>query len=445
MEFVSPKILKDFGNGLIMRCSTEEDAGRLADFNGRIHGEDSYDSAAVAAWTRDLLVKPHPTFQKGDYVIVEDTNTGEIVSSMNTISQTWAYEGIPFPVGRPELVGTDPKYRNRGLVRAQFDAVHEISRQRGELIQVITGIPYFYRQFGYEMALELGGGRAGFEPNVARLDEGKEEPYCLRLAVEEDIPFLLQMMERERARSMVSAIWDAELLRHELLEKSRENVNRVELRVIEDREHRPVGYLAHPWFTWWGSSVSLVAVRYELAENVSYMAVTPSVIRYLWSAGEQYAVERQRKLNGFGFWLGSEHPAYQVARSRLPFERKPYAFYVRVADLPGFLRRIAPALETRLKQSPMAGYSGELKLSFYRDGLRMLFEQGILTTCERWDQREGKEAGAFPGLTFLQLVFGYRRLEEIRYAFVDCWAEDEPAVLLDILFPKKYSYVWAVS
>jgi hypothetical protein len=36
---------------------------------------------------------------------------------MNLISQIWAYEGIPFGVGRPELVGTLPEYRNRGLVR----------------------------------------------------------------------------------------------------------------------------------------------------------------------------------------------------------------------------------------------------------------------------------------------------------------------------------------
>ena len=61
---------------------------------------------------------------------------------MNLISQTWAYEGIPFEVGRPELVGTLPEYRNRGLVRAQFEEVHRWSAARGELVQGITGIPY---------------------------------------------------------------------------------------------------------------------------------------------------------------------------------------------------------------------------------------------------------------------------------------------------------------
>ena len=88
---------------------------------------------------------------------------------MNLIPQTWTYEGIEFGVGRPELVGTAPEFRNRGLVRAQFDEVHKWSAERGHMVQVITGIPYYYRLFGYEMALDLAGRRVGFEANVPKL------------------------------------------------------------------------------------------------------------------------------------------------------------------------------------------------------------------------------------------------------------------------------------
>ena len=40
---------------------------------------------------------------------------------------------------------------------------------RGELVQGITGIPYYYRQFGYEMALDLGGGRMCYAPQIPEL------------------------------------------------------------------------------------------------------------------------------------------------------------------------------------------------------------------------------------------------------------------------------------
>ena len=66
----------------------------------------------------------HPSFGVGDFTIVEDIRSGDIVSSMNLIDQTWTYAGIPFEVGRPELVGTLPAHRNRGLVRKQFEVIH---------------------------------------------------------------------------------------------------------------------------------------------------------------------------------------------------------------------------------------------------------------------------------------------------------------------------------
>ena len=118
----------------------------------------------VAAWTHDLLTRPHPTLRPDDFTIVEETATGRIVSSLNLIPQTWSYEGIEFGVGRPELVGTLPEFRNRGLVRLQFEEIHKWSAERGDMVQAITGIPYYYRLFGYEMALDLAGRRFGYEP-----------------------------------------------------------------------------------------------------------------------------------------------------------------------------------------------------------------------------------------------------------------------------------------
>jgi hypothetical protein len=438
------KILEYLGGGLVMRRSTPQDAERLGAFNGRIHGDDPADAEGVAAWTRGLLTLPHPTFGPDDFTIIEDTLSSEIVSSLNLISQTWMYEGIPFGVGRPELVGTDSAYRSRGLVRKQFDVVHEWSRQRGELAQVITGIPFFYRQFDYEMGLELGGGRGGYEPQVPQLEEGKEEPFIIRPAVEGDIPWIMRLHERETKRSMVAAYRDDALWRYELNGKYDKDINRYEFYLIQTQAGQPVGYLAHPSAAW---GKMMTVVRYQLDEGVSYLAVNPAVIRYLWRVGQEYAQQCQRTLNAFGFWLGSEHPAYQATPGRFVFTRPSYAFYVRVPDLPAFLTHIAPALEQRLAASPCAGHTGELKISFYRSGVRLVFENGHLLSVEAWKPKIKEDEGkaAFPNLTFLQLVFGYRSMDEIRQAYADCSGDDEAKALLSALFPKKPSSVWPVS
>jgi hypothetical protein len=116
-----------------------------------------------------------------------------------------------------------------------------------------------------------------------------------------------------------------------------------------------------------------------------------------------------------------------------------------VPGLPEFIRHIAPALERRLADSIMAGHSGELRLDFYRGGLRLAFEGGRLTTAESWSVRAvswgPKPQAGFPPLVFLQLLFGHRSLAELRYAFPDVWAEDDARPLLEALFPAQPSWV----
>jgi len=55
-------MLRDIGNGLIMRRSMPTDADALAEFNARLHSDDAADAACLSAWTHDLLSGDHPTF-----------------------------------------------------------------------------------------------------------------------------------------------------------------------------------------------------------------------------------------------------------------------------------------------------------------------------------------------------------------------------------------------
>ncbi len=109
----------NLGDGLLLRRSSIQDAEALAEFNARIHSDEGPDKPdeKVWAWTYDLMARPHPTFRASDFTIVEEIESGKIVSAMNLIPQTWTYAGIPIKVGRPELVGTLPEYRKRGLVK----------------------------------------------------------------------------------------------------------------------------------------------------------------------------------------------------------------------------------------------------------------------------------------------------------------------------------------
>ncbi|HZJ21659.1 MAG TPA: hypothetical protein VFD54_00025, partial [Anaerolineales bacterium] len=127
--------------------------------------------------------------------------------------------------------------------------------------------------------------------------------------------------------------------------------------------------------------------------------------------------------------------------------RDPYAWYLRVPDLLRFLNHICPVLEKRLGESVGSGHSREIKISFYRTGLRMVIENGRITSIEPWSPSPDTEGDiAFPGLTFLQALFGYRSYAELHQAFADCWCDQEDVrILINVLFPKKSSNVLPIA
>jgi hypothetical protein len=279
---------------------------------------------------------------------------------------------------------------------------------------------------------------------VPKLKEGSAEPYRMRPPSEADVPFALQLDTEVRGRSLVTCVRSEALWRYEFAGKSEQNVNRLAWSVIESAAGEPIGLLGY----YWKLFGSRLPVHYfELTPGISWFAVVPSVLRYLHATAQAYAARDGKTAEAFSFSPGSEHPLYLAAQDRLSQVRRPYAWYLRVADLPGFLRHVAPVLEARLARSIAVGHTGELKLSFYKSGLRLAFEAGRLTTVEPWMPTPADWGSAgFPALSFLQLVFGYRTLDELRNAFPDCWTDgDEAAGLLGILFPKQGSSFVPVS
>ncbi len=439
----------NLGDGLVLRRSTSQDAAALEDFNARVQSDDGPDKPddRVGAWAHDLLTKPHPTFKTGDFTVVEELSSGKIVSSMNLIPQTWTYAGIPFNVGRPELVGTLIDYRNRGLVRRQFNIIHEWSAQNGDKLQVITGIPYYYRLFGYEMALNLSGGRVGYPTHIPRLKEGEQEPFRFRLPTKADIPLLSELYIKGCQRSLVACLRNEAMWVDELFGKSAKNVQRLEHRIIETVSGDMVGFISHPFFPF-GDMMPLF--QYELTPGYTWREVTPSVIRQLEYYYSQYQPETGTKkpFGAFGLWFGDDHPVYHIMPDHVPQTRKPYAFYLRLPDVPGFLQLITPVLEKRLSGSALAGYTGEVRITFYRDGVRLVFDKGRLLTVEAYKPTPYGHSGnvGFPPLTFLQLLFGYRSMDMLKASFADCWTDrDEIHVLMDVLFPRQPSDIWPIS
>ncbi len=58
---MTKKLIRDLGNGMILRHATKEDTQAVVQFNREIHGEDEWDTRGLDDWTRDLLSGKAPT------------------------------------------------------------------------------------------------------------------------------------------------------------------------------------------------------------------------------------------------------------------------------------------------------------------------------------------------------------------------------------------------
>jgi len=442
---------KTLRDGLILRSISDgHDGDRIGMplFFKEVLEPGNPDSVWLKQWTETLVAGDHPTVTGDDvWVVVDPAKNDRIVSGLLLIPQVWRYENVRLPVGRPELVATHPDYRRRGLIRELMYAAHERSAALGHVMQGITGIPHYYRQFGYTMALDLGG--HAFLPfsAVRDLPEGEVPGYTLRPAVDSDIPNIIAWNDYLSREYVVSVARSEAEWRYELHGRDNNPLWKLDIFIItRQSDGVEVGYVTvrHQKF-----DISWVCMDYAVGEQSSYLETFDDVIRGLKTAARES-------------W-GEEAPAMLIFDSGPPaaldllidrtfpgmVRERHYAWYIRAASPARLIREIAPVLERRLAGSGANGYTGDLKIQFFDlNGLHLRFAGGRLVEAtdlrmdtlhvEEWEK--DLDAG-FPWHSFLNLVFGYRTLDELQHILPECWANRKAIVLFAALFPRKRSSI----
>jgi hypothetical protein len=432
---------RELGNGLVLRWTAPEDLERVVAMYATVfrRNAEAPPNAYMPLWVRDMFSGRHPHIGPRDFAVVEHEPSGTIVAATCLLRYDCAYEGIPFGFGRPEIVGSLPEYRRQGLIRAIFELIHARSTARGDLAQGITGIAYYYRQFGYEYAVALEDELTVSFAAIPPLKAGETEPYTLREATLDDIPKVQRLWEREAAKTGLWTTVSADYWRWLMTGMNPQALERWRIYMIVEADGRSVGAaLLSPGR--WAGPVGVNGMMVEA--GVPLVRVTPSVLRGLQALAPTTRPIRPETPPAGGLNLRWTALALRDVLTDVPHARSPYPYpwYLRVPDLPAFLRHILPVLERRLAESAEAGYTGELTIDFYRGGLRLALENGKLAAIEVWQRPVWGEAKAgFPPLVFLQVLFGHRTLHELRCIYPDVWAEGDATALLNALFPKRSS------
>lgn len=437
---------KQLQDGLILRSLSEgvaSDRKNMGAFYERVFGENGdEDSVTLTAWTHDLIADSHPTTALDDlWVVVDPAADDKIVSALLLIPQTWRYDDVEFGLGRVELVATDKDYRRRGLVRELMHAAHERSESLGHLVQGITGIPHYYRQFGYAMAVELGSGSAMSFDAITPLKDDQEPDFTVRLATPDDAPQLVAWDNYYAQTRLLSTVRDEAQWRYEIDGRGDTATFKANIGIIVNKQGEDVGYAAvrvSPENDFCG------VFGYVVGEKSSYLATFDDVMR--WCKHLRDTTTQKKPSTTIRFDSGVHETVHELARrSRLGIRYdSTYAWYLRVPDLPAFIQHIRPVLERRLAGSGANRYTGELKLEFYPlDGLTFTFENGRLTDV-KGDQPESPDA-TFPYHTFYNVLFGHHTRAELFHVLKDATGNVKADLLLKALFPPQKSYLYALT
>ena len=340
-------------DGIVLRTATPDDVDQIIAMSIDAHG-------AHYEWGF-RTVMADPTAGLDRWVVAADGD--RIVSTLCLMQEAFDFgHGVQVGIGRPEYVATLAEYRRRRLVRDQLDVVHRWSEERGDLAQMILGIDYFYRRFGYEHAADY--------LHFWTVDGAVEMPagWTVRRATTDDIPELGRLRRAATTAAGVSLVFtdrawrqmvdDDPLHGHHVLLAEHPTGGRASAYVQYERDDEPARV------TQVGAD-RLDGVR-ALIAHMQQLATKHGV-----TLAQRPGTLSESFLHDHGRPMG-----------------KSTAIYLRIADPVAFLDRLRPVLSARLAASPLAAECGEVEISLFTPGIRITYDRGAVTAVEACDGAE---------------------------------------------------------
>ncbi len=401
----------------IRSIENDGDIEKAVQFNDSIHGE------PVGEMVRGLCTR-HPATSFKDFFFVEEEATGKMVSFLCLIPLRWSFEGVELKVAELGCVGTLEEYRQRGFVRALNVRYEERLKEGGYDLSVIEGIPYFYRQFGYEYALPLG------EECTIRLDQIPDQKkgetpkkIAVRPLTLKDIPQASHLFDEAVSKFSIHTIRDEDIWRYQEEQRMAAGV-RFESYAVES-DGTMIGYFRLSK----DKEVSILE-----ASDLNYKGVL-EVLRYAKSMAKSeekapYVKIRQSSSSSF----------VEVAKYLGGKVRPHYAFQIRIPDICRFLTKIKPVLERRIRDSVFRGLTATVKINLYTKALELQFVKGELQKVISTKLLKEWDVGFHP-LAFFKLLVGYKDREELSAQYHDVIVNEKMHHIIDTVFPKTVSFI----
>lgn len=397
---------------------TDEDIEQYLQLMRNVFGGDSRADLMIKKW-----ICHHPRMTLEDFFVAK--HLGRVVAGLCLIPTEWSIGEVPLKVAELGCVATRQEYRGRGLQRGLMAEYDNHIRKHEFDVSAIEGIPFFYRQFGYEYALPLD------EQVRIKLDKipASESKDTIRSFGKCDLNKAMELLNRSQQKFYVHSIRDEKLWRLQ-----------EETRMVAENEFNSYSVEKNQaMIAYFRTSQNPKKKELCLREITNVDPSTAdSIMQFLKQEGLQ---------NGFETLvctISHDEPfARHLMATGYARQCRPYAWQIRIDDHLTILRKLKALFEKRLESSDYNCFTRIVNLSFYRYTIQLTIEKGRITNIENIEDCMNKTVRFNPNV-FPQLLLGYRSREELEKIYPDFIVQPAYRRLIDILFPKKSSFIHTV-
>lgn len=394
---------------------TKEDVEQHLEVMRKVFGENGHIDLQVKKW-----IEHHPAMTLNDFLVIR--HRSRIVACLNIIPSRWSIGGVELKVSELGCVATLPDYRHQGLQRILQTEYHKQLSEEGYDLSAIEGIPYFYRQFGYEYALPL------LEQVTIRLDEVPDHNVVdeIRPFTKSDIPQASRLLKVAQEKFHVHTVRDTSIWKMQQ-ETGMIAECKFDGYVVEKNEKTKAYFRVS-----YNHDGKELVLR-EITDVSQGMA--KSILAFLRNIGTERGLKTLVATISYHEPF-AEHIAAIGGMKKVP----PYAWQLRVMDYAGMFQKMKPLFEKRLEESTYRDLTETVNFNFYHFTIQLSVENGAIRKVQRLETSEDRSIRASPSV-FTQLLFGYRNREELEGIYPDFMVRASHKHLVDVLFPKMPSYI----
>lgn len=400
----------------IAEKDNKQEFQQILELNVKVHGE------PVRGYL-ERVYNDHPRRDSLYSFYVKDNIVDQIISGLILMPLEWSFGGKILSICEMGFVGTLEEYRGKGFITLLNEKYEQLMAEKGYIISVIRGIPYFYRKLGYEYAIPLDH-RIKFSISAIPLE--KLQTLNIRKANPNDLKFISEKYREFHKNFFISNKFDED---EYLLKFINDNYNDFKTSTLLISENGiPVGY-----FTFGRSYDDL---GYDIKHSKINHEMCVKILQFVKNTHKSeieteiiIAIREETELSDFLIKLGG-------------ISYNTYGWQVKIPNLKLYLEELKPILEKRVRDSKFNGLTQKVKISNYEEIIELYFKYGILSSVNTVKEypEEGSCDIRIPEPFIFKLLLGDKSMEELNYIIKDAMIIYNSKNLIDALFPKMKSF-----